>query len=66
MKPLPHMEKHELWWMRESYTGIGNRGVLTIGIGFGAHYTILIIRNPQNNIGNDLGRYMTLAPVCCS
>ena len=27
--------------------------------GFGAHYTIVTIRNPQNSIGNDLGPYIT-------
>ena len=26
--------------------------------GFGAHYTIIIIRNPQNGIGNYLGPYI--------
>ena len=31
-------------------------GALIIRIGvFGAHYTIIVIRNPQNSIGNYLG-----------
>ena len=29
-----------------------NMGALKIRISFGAHYTIVIIRNPQNSIGN--------------
>ena len=29
-----------------------NIGALIIRIGFWAHYTISIIRNPQNNVGN--------------
>ena len=28
------------------------KGAVIIGIVFGAHYTIVIIRNPQNGIGN--------------
>ena len=36
-----------------------NIGALIIRIGFGAHYTIIILRNPQNSIGNYLGGYIT-------
>ena len=34
-----------------------NIGALIIRIGFWAHYTIFIIRTPQNSIGTYLGRY---------
>ena len=34
--------------------------VLTIRIGFWSHYTIAIIRNPQNSIGNYLGPYIII------
>ena len=37
-----------------------NIGALIIRIGFGAHYTIVIIRNAQNIIGNYLGPYIHL------
>ena len=32
-----------------------NIGALIVKIGFGAHYTIIILRNPQNGRGNYLG-----------
>ena len=32
-------------------------------IGFGAQYTVSIIRNPQNSIGTYVGPYMTLEIV---
>ena len=34
-----------------------NLGALRTRIGFGAHYTLNITRNPQNSIGNYLGPY---------
>ena len=34
-----------------------NIEALILIIGFGAHYTIIIIRNPQNGIGTYLGPY---------
>ena len=39
---------------------------MIIRIGFGAHYTTIIIRNRQNNIGNDLGPYIIeqVSPAC--
>ena len=40
---------------------LANIGALIIRIGFGALYTILIIRNAQNRIGNYLGFYITCA-----
>ena len=38
-----------------------NIGAFIIGIGFGAHY-IMIIRNPQNRIGHNLGPYTNGSP----
>ena len=32
-------------------------GALIIGIGFGAHFSTMIVRNPHKNIGNHLGPY---------
>ena len=37
-----------------------NIGTSIIRIGFGAHYTILTRRSPQNSIGNYLGPHITL------
>ena len=35
-----------------------NIGALIIRIGFGAHYIIVMVRNPQNSIGKYLGPYI--------
>ena len=45
--------------------GFRDIGALVIRIekGFGAHYTRMIIRNPQNSIGNYLSSY-SRAQVC--
>ena len=41
----------------------GSIGALIIRIGFGGQYTIIIIRNPQNSIGNCLGPYSSACKV---
>ena len=42
-----------------SKTNAANIGASIIRIGFGAHYTIVMIRNPQNSIGTYSGPYIT-------
>ena len=37
---------------RETKPDLVNIGALIVRIGFGAHYTIITIRSPQNGIGN--------------
>ena len=37
-----------------------NIGAFILRVGFGAQYTIMIISNPQNSIGNYLRAYITL------
>ena len=38
-------------------TNLSNIGALILRTGFGAHYATIIVRNPQNSIGNELGPY---------
>ena len=42
----------------QSFFFLRNIGALIIRIGFGAQYTIHILRNPQNSTGNYLGSYV--------
>ena len=42
-----------------------NVGALILRIGFGARYTIIIIRIPQNSIGNYLGPYSSFPGPNC-
>ena len=42
----------------KTYNNIQNIGALIIRIGFWAHFTILILRNHQNSIGNYSGPHI--------
>ena len=47
-----------VWRLRPVARESANVGALIIRIGFWGGYTKVIIRNPQNSIGNSLGPYI--------